>query len=47
MHINPWDLLLLFLFLIVYNFNTLKILTLLVHAGLFWCFHNPQLSHMD
>ena len=29
---------------ILSNFNTLKILTLFVHAGLFWCFHNPPNS---
>ena len=27
--------------------SPLKILTLLVHAGLFWCFHNPPDSDMD
>ena len=31
-------------FSIVSNFNILKAVTLLVHAGLFWCFHNPQNS---
>ena len=29
------------------NFNILKTLTLLVHAGLFWCFHNPLNSDLD
>ena len=28
------------------NFTTLKILTLIVHAGLFWCFHNPLNSNI-
>ena len=27
--------------------NILKTLTLLVHAGLFWCVHNPPNSDMD
>ena len=37
-------------FHVVSNFNTLKILTLLVWSGLFWCFHkrhNPPNSDMD
>ena len=29
------------------GFNTLKIRTLLVHAGLFGCFHNPTNSDMN
>ena len=36
-----------FFFCIVSNFNILKTLTLLVHAGLFWCVHNPPNSDMD
>ena len=36
-----------FLFCVVSNFNILKTLTHLVHAGLFWCFHNPSNSDMD
>ena len=29
------------------NFNIVKTVTLLVHAGLFWCFHNLPNSDMD
>ena len=36
-----------FFFCIASNFNILKTLTLLVHAWLFWCFHNPPNSNMD
>ena len=36
-----------FFFDIVSSFNIMKALTLLVHAGLFWCFYNPQNSDMD
>ena len=32
---------------IVPNFNMVKTLTLLVHAGLVWCFHNPPNSDKD
>ena len=32
---------------VVFSFNTLKALTLLVHAVLFWCFHNPPNSDTD
>ena len=35
------------IFCIVSNFNILKTVTLLVHAGLFWCFHSPPNSDMD
>ena len=34
-------------FRIASNFNSLKTLTLLVHAGLSWCFHNPPNSDTD
>ena len=34
-------------FCIVSNFNIIKTLTLLVHAGLFQCFHSPPNSDMD
>ena len=35
-------------FRIVSNFSSLKSMTLLVHAGLFWCFHrNPPNSDVD
>ena len=37
----------LFFFRRVSIFNILKTLTLQVHAGLFWCFHNPPNSDMD
>ena len=30
-----------------FKFNTQKILTLWVHAGLFWCFHYPPHLDMD
>ena len=33
-----------FIFCIVSNSNSMKTLTLLVHAGLLWCFHNPPNS---
>ena len=36
-----------FFFRIVSNFNMMKTLTLLVHAGLFCCFHSPLNSVMD
>ena len=36
-----------FFFCIVSNFNMMKTLTLLVHAGLFCCFHSPPNSDMD
>ena len=36
-----------FFFRVVSSFNILKTLTLLVIAGLFWCFHNLTYSHMD
>ena len=36
-----------FFFRIVSNLNTLKTLTLLAHAGLFWCFHSPPNSDVD
>ena len=36
-----------FFFCVVYNFNIMKTLTLLVPAGLCWCFHNPSNSDMD
>ena len=29
------------------SFNIIKTVTLLVHAGLFWCFHNSSISYMD
>ena len=32
---------------VVSNFNILKTLTLLMHAGLFWYFHNPLNSDMN
>ena len=31
----------------VSNFNIMKTLTPLMHAGLFWCFHNPPNSDRD
>ena len=34
-------------FRMVSNFNILKTLILLVHAGLLWCFHNPPNSDRD
>ena len=34
-------------FRIASNFNSMKTLTLLVHAGLSWCFHNPPNSDTD
>ena len=40
-------LLLLFFFYTVSIFNTLKDLTHLVYAGLFWCFHNSLNSDLD
>ena len=36
-----------FFFCVVCNFNIMKTLTLLVQAGLCWCFHNPSNSDMD
>ena len=36
-----------FFFCIVSNVSVLKTLTLLVHAGLFWCFHNPPNCDID
>ena len=36
-----------FFFRIVSNFNTLKILTFFVHAGLFWSFHNQPKCNID
>ena len=36
-----------FFFRIASNSNILKTLTRLVHAWLFWCFHNPPNSNMD
>ena len=41
--VASWD----FSFYIVSSFNFLTILTLSVHALLFWCFHNPQNSDVD
>ena len=35
------------IFRTVSNFSIMKTLTLLVHAGLFWCFHNPPNSNLD
>ena len=35
------------LLLLVSNFNIIKTLTLLMHAGLFGCFCNPSNSEMD
>ena len=32
---------------VVSNINVIKTLTLLVHAGIFWRFHNPKNSDMD
>ena len=34
----------LFFFRIMFNFTITKTLTLLVHAGLVWCFHNPKVD---
>ena len=39
--------LLFFFFHIVSNFNMMKTLICLVHAGLFCCFHSPLNSDMD
>ena len=36
-----------FFFRVVFNFSIMKTLTLLVHAGLFGCFHSPPNSEMD
>ena len=43
--VSQWTVLSVF-FRIVSTFNIMKILTLLVHAGLFWCFYNSLNFHI-